>query len=268
MANRKNNKVNEKNLREWELENEKKRARSVALRAGSPTRRFSPGEEVRYGGHFKTVVQQALEDGLLYQVKVFSKTGECSECKYVSWSRLFPVGYGTTSFTSNEDIRLSFMNSSVESLMSRHFLFGVDFAPDYQRGLVWSERERQELLDSVFMGADIGRFVFRVKDFSEVKSDVSGDFLESEFYEVVDGKQRLSTLLDFYLGRFSYHGVFFHELSARDRRRFEDASVSVAEVKNMSKRDTLRLFLMLNRGGVAIPEKHIEKVQDMLQSIN
>lgn len=252
---------------EWHRQEDMKRARAIAQRAGCPTRTFEQGASVRYGGWTQTTILDVYEDGLFYEVSSISADKGSKEEKrtqkaFVPWVNLLPLEVGTTNFTCNEDIRLNYHNSTIESLLSKHLLFGVDFAPDYQRELVWSEQDREALLDSVFMGADIGRFVFRVKNEDEVDSP------DGDFYEIVDGKQRMTALLDYYAGRYSYRGAYYHELSARDRRRFKDASVSVAEARNLSKKDTLRLFLMLNRGGRPVSDEIIQRAYNSLNEMD
>lgn len=251
---------------EWRLNEDIKKALAIGKRAGIPTRSFQRGEAVRYGGWHPSVVQERCEDGFYYKVESFEegKNGEPpqTQISFVPWVKLLPMNVGSTNFTSNEDIRLNYQNSTVESLLSKHLLFGVDFEPDYQRGLVWNQKDKESLLDSLFMGADIGRFVFRVKNDEEI-SDPDGDF-----YEIVDGKQRMTALLDYYAGRYSYRGAYYHELSARDRRRFKDASVSVAEARNLSKKDTLRLFLMLNRGGRPVSDEIIQRAYNALNEMD
>ena len=44
-------------------------------------------------------------------------------------------------------------------------------------------------------------------------------------------------------------------------------NVSWAEVRNLSKEDTLRLFLMLNRGGHAVSDAVINKAEALLDAI-
>ena len=256
---------NDEAFNEWRLKEDIKKALAIGKRAGIPTRSFQRGEAVRYGGWHPSVVQERCEDGFYYKVESFKegKNGEPpqTQISFVPWVKLLPMNVGSTNFTSNEDIRLNYQNSTVESLLSKHLLFGVDFEPDYQRGLVWDQKDKESLLDSLFMGADIGRFVFRVKNDEEI-SDPDGDF-----YEIVDGKQRMTTLLDFYAGRFPYKGAFYHELSAKDRRRFRDASVSVAEARNLSKKDTLRLFLMLNRSGKPMDDDTVRRVREQYENM-
>lgn len=252
-----------KEFEAYMMENEIKRARGEAIRAGAPTRQFQPGEQVRYGGWERSVILECCEGGLYYKVESHSPNPrphepEKASVSYVPWYNLNHLKIGESNFSSNEDIRLRYYNSSIESLLNKHYLSGVDFNPEYQRGLVWTDAEREALLESIFMGADIGRFVFRVKNDDEVESWEDPDL------EIVDGKQRMTTLLHFYEGRFPYRGVYYPDLSPMDKRRIRDASVSIAEVRNLKRKDVLRLFLLLNRSGKPMEERNIERVRLML----
>lgn len=253
---------------EWRRNEERKNAIRYAHRAGAPTRQYEIGVYVQYGGWEKSVIIDKFENGLYYEVRSEGewhdyrrKEAKCVQCTFVPWAKLLPLRKGDSNFTTNEDIRLSYSNSTIEALLNKHLLSGVDFEPEYQRDFVWTDADRQALLDSVFMGADIGRFVFRVKDDDEI------DLEQEIYYEIVDGKQRMLTLLDFYTGRYTYRGVHYHELSPRDRRRFDDASVSIADVRHLDKAGTLRLFLMLNRGGWPVSDDVIQNARKTLEQL-
>lgn len=72
--------------------------------------------------------------------------------------------------------------------------------PDYQRDYVWADKDKEYLLDSIFSKLDIGKFVL-------VEQDSKVWFETHNMYEILDGKQRLSTLVAFYENRIPYHGV-------------------------------------------------------------
>jgi hypothetical protein len=244
--------------RSWELAE----ARERAGRLGEPTYHFQVGDQVRYGGVVNATIAEIVDDGKVYLVHGESpnKKGETQVTDvYVSWDAVRPLKVGTTEFSSNDDLRLYYSNRSLESLLFSVIAFGVDFEPDYQRGYVWEDCDRESLLDSIFMGADIGRFVLRKRGDEEWHEDKIA-------FEIVDGKQRLLTLLAYYENRFPYKGAFYNDLSPRDRRKFEDLSVSVAEISNLTRADTLRLFLLLNRGGRPVSDAVIKKAQQMLSA--
>ena len=80
----------------------------------------------------------------------------------------------------------SFSNRELSDLISKRYYFGVNDTPDYQRDLVWSLDDKKALIDSIFKGVDIGKFVFISLDYKP----------DSPCYEILDGKQRLNGLLD------------------------------------------------------------------------
>ena len=236
-----------------------KDALTQAKFAGKPTYYFPVGATVVHGAWPETTVLEVIEDGLVYVVRDVDMTQKKPDIReqVVAWISLRPKMPGSTSFSSNEDIRLSYSNLTIESLIYRHIFAGVDFEPDYQRERVWTQEDKESLLDSIFMGADIGRFVFRQRTDEEWHKDGLS-------YEIVDGKQRLLTLLDFYENRLEYRGVMYNELSGRDRRRFLDANTALAELRNADREMVLRVFLMLHRGGRPVSEKVIEKAEHLL----
>lgn len=154
--------------------------------------------------------------------------------------------------------RLHYSNRSMYSLLSFHYLFGVDFKPDYQRGSVWDEQDREKLLDSIFAGREIGRFVFKQLPFNRTNDD-------GNYYEIVDGKQRLLTLLAFYENRFPYKGVFYNDLSVLDKNWFMDASIGIAELdQNATRAEVLEVFLALNEGGKPVAKEVLDHARELL----
>lgn len=241
-------------------------AKKRATFAGEPTYFFKEGDKVQFGAWEDATITKVIDGGMAYGIRSESikrkLSGEeriDSQETVVPWISVRPLLKGKgSSFSYNEDIRIYFNNSTVESLLSKHFNFGVDFQPEYQREFVWEDSDKELLLDSIFMGADIGKFVFRNREPEE--------WLEDGFlYEIIDGKQRMLTLLDYYENRFPYRGFYYNDLSNRDRRRLKDTPVSIAEVNNATKRDTLRIFLMLNRGGRPVSDDVIQRAKDMLE---
>lgn len=238
-------------------------AREKASRCGEPTYFFSAGDNVHYGAWPYATILNVLDNGRVYHVYVkgTKPNGDVQEGDtYQPWIALRPLTAGKSRFSSNDDIRLNYSNRSMESLIFNAIAFGIDFEPEYQRGYIWKDSDREALFDSIFMGADIGRFVLR--KLSEAEWRESGNS-----YEIVDGKQRLLTLLDYYQNRFAYRGVFYNDLSPKDRRKLMDLNVSVAEVSNLSRADTLRLFIMLNRGGRPVSNEVIRHAQALLYGL-
>lgn len=235
-----------------------KDAMQMAVFAGRPTYSFSVGDRVLYGAVPETIVQEVINDGMVYRIlckdENTDKNYRVPETQYVPWINLRPYKKGETNFSNNDEIRLSYSNTTVESLLAKHLHFGVDFDPDYQRGYVWDDDDREKLITSIFMGVDIGRFVLRNLDGDEWMEKGVG-------YEIIDGKQRFLTLLAFYENRFPYKGVYYNDLSPKDKRCFKNATTAVAEVRNITKKETIRVFLLLNRSGKTVNDEVIRRAE-------
>jgi len=127
----------------------------------------------------------------------------------------------------------------------------INLHPEYQRRLVWDKKKRSQFIESLLMNIPIPPvFLF-----------------ESEYsrYEVMDGQQRLSTIVDFYENRFKLSGLEkWPELNGKnysdcppviqrglDRRRIS-AVIVLAEnlALERDKFDIRRMvFKRLNTGG-------------------
>lgn len=240
------------------------KVKEVVAFMSEPAYRFAVGEEVRYGAMKSSVVEEIIEDGKAYLLKCiavhnnYGKPYE-SECyRLVKWVNVRPMVAGDTNFAVTDDLWLRFNNGTVESLLSKCYLFGVDMDPDYQRGYVWDDSDREYLIESIFQNVDIGKFVFVHLDGDEwMKRGVS--------FEILDGKQRLNTLKMFYENRFSYKGKYFNDLSPSDRRAFMEHNISYADVASPSKKDIYRYFLKLNRGGRQMDKAHLDYVESLCE---
>lgn len=167
------------------------RAYHTAKQAGEPSYRFAVGDKVQVGHLLNCVVDEILEGGYMYLVRSGPNSDNYS-CW--AWTNVRPLDDDKdTQFAKRDSAlsRLHYSNRNMYSLLNYHYLFGVDFNPDYQRGSVWDEEDREKLLDSIFAGREIGRFVFKQLPFIRANDD-------GNYYEIVDGKQRMLTLLAFY----------------------------------------------------------------------
>lgn len=144
---------------------------------------------------------------------------------------------------------------SLGELWTQHRRINVD--PPYQRlGDIWSLEKKTKLIDSVFNGYDMPKFYFHKKP--------DGDPFE---FDVIDGKQRLTTLLQFRSGdlelgkSFVYwadsetplenppkRGESWSDLTDEARRVFDSYLVSITEIQNASEHEIKQFFLRLNEG--------------------
>ena len=225
-----------------------------------PTYRFEVGDSVKVGALDDPYIKEVLYDGKAYIVEYKNKkTGEAEENTFV-WHSVRPEkNIRNESFIQNEDVQIFFQNQTVESLLHFALFFGVDMSPDYQRGFVWTDDDREALIDSIFKNIDIGKFVFVERPFEGV---------ESPGYEILDGKQRLSAIVDYFLNKYPYKGVYYNELCTADKYWFRNRMVSVAKVReDITEEQKLKYFLMLNTTGHVMDKKHLERVETRLREL-
>ena len=131
--------------------------------------------------------------------------------------------------------------------------------PEYQRGPVWTTRQRQMLIDSLMRGFHLPLFYFH-------EINVEGRRGISYRYEIIDGQQRVNSIVDFRNGiftlldptdpksRFPLHlrsakpewaGMSFDRMPEELRNRFLDSQVSVAEITESDIQDARDLFVRL-----------------------
>jgi len=193
------------------------------------------------------------------------------------------------------DSRIQFYSSDIEQVLwrtgfdrreriSRTEKFGdvvipeIDFNPViidkegkevvYQRPYVWTLKEKQLLIDSIYNNIEIGKIVIRKRSFSWVKNRVDAGLLEhTAFSQMVDGKQRVTTLLSFINNEFpDSNGNYFSDLSVIAQRKFFSfRGVTFGELgEEATDEDVLRTFLMINHAGVPQSEEHINFVKSLL----
>lgn len=145
-----------------------------------------------------------------------------------------------------------FSNTALESLINMYISDRLEFNSEYQRDYVWSQEDKDKLFDSIFDGKDIGKFIFIKHPFPR-KMDI------------LDGKQRLTTIIDFFLGKISYRGIKWNELSPLSRSIFGDRTIQKVEIEGakFKKSDFLKMFINVNSAGVPQTEEHMNKIHAM-----
>lgn len=136
----------------------------------------------------------------------------------------------------------------------------IDFSPPYQRkGRLWSSQDKAFLIDTIINGFDVPKLY--LADFQYGHSSLNEKKLA---YAIIDGKQRLEAVFDFFDGSLVLNSDFVFRndpslklggLSLRDLRRshrhvadeFENASFDIMSVFAEDERDVNELFVRLNK---------------------
>lgn len=130
----------------------------------------------------------------------------------------------------------------------------------YQRGLVWTLEQKQNFIESLYLGLNCGVVVLKMNDYVTAK-EVGAE------YDVVDGKQRISAIIEFVNNEFpDLHGNYYKDFSKVAVRKFGQLRAMDGWVIGPEGSDKLvkRAFLNVNHTGVPMSKEHI----DFVKSIN
>lgn len=230
-----------------------------------PTYFFKVGDEVIYGAMDKSIVLEVLSGGLYYHLEVsgerqvYSKKVSYLEERFVVWHEIRPLLKTDVIIKQNTDTQVSMYNRNVRGLLSMCYNGGVDFNVEYQREHVWTLEDKQALIHSIFNNVEIGKIAFALRPIKYVLKH------KIEIYEVVDGKQRLTALLEFYENRFPLlTGQHYNDLSGHDQNHFDTFQITTAEMQDPTYEQKLRYFVNVNSGRV-MDKAHLDKVKEMLK---
>jgi len=132
-----------------------------------------------------------------------------------------------------------------------------------QRGFVWTLLQKQELIISILKGV-------KIPPLSVIQYKENGSITkESVILKIIDGKQRLSTLISYYKNEFSieFEGkeYYFNDLTKQCQREIDDClTVNVGyEYKDTPIPDEQKIlwFEMINFAGTPQDKEHLENLK-------
>lgn len=224
-------------------------------------------------------IKEVLEDGVILEdgsKKDFNDIKKCtSNIGHNPFERKLvvprPISFGIESILSSTLRETDYVNKhgiEIKSMNWNPFVLIDGKKHYYQRDFVWNLEQKQSLIDSIYNGLDCGKIVVIKRDFSEVDDEVDPELCY--FNEIVDGKQRLSTILDFVNDVFpDSNGYYFGELSKIAQREFESKQcIGYAEFRGyVAPEDIISQFLKINHTGVPQSPEHINYVKEILNTL-
>jgi hypothetical protein len=232
-------------------------------RINEPSVSYKVGDFVIHGAVKESRITEVLDGGRILRLHEICTDGNYGkpfdyerDC-YTEWHNVIPFRkWKDSDQRKREKFWIQMFNTSVSGLIHRYHCSPINMDPPYQRGFVWGKEDKKALIESIFDDVDIGKFVLRKLPFSPHPAPHS---------EIVDGKQRLSALVDFYEGRFMWRGSFFRDLHPQDQNHFEGYQVSLGELsEDSTDEQVLRCFLRLNTSGKSQDPSHLDSVRVML----
>ncbi|ABZ77816.1 protein of unknown function DUF262 [Shewanella halifaxensis HAW-EB4] len=133
----------------------------------------------------------------------------------------------------------------------------LELSPKFQRRSVWTDTARSFLMDTIIEGKPIPKVFVRQKLNTQTRKSIR---------EVVDGQQRLRTILSFMKDGFTinkkhnskYGGLYFSQLDQADediQAHILNYEISVDLLVNMSDSDVLDIFSRLNSYSVTLNDQ-------------
>ena len=242
------------------------------------------GDEIHVQLNSSSVPSEIDEEIHEYYPERYTKVGKTHR-KYVS-----PTFHecGANSFGKYKR-RIDFYNQDISSLLSKAGYRGrgenfekadenkisINFDPfvldangqrqHFQRGLVWTLEQKQLLIESIYQGIEIGKFLFRFNSWQrrEKEREESG---RGHDFDCIDGKQRFFAILDFLQNKYpDSHGNYWKDLSSNAHGRFTNyGNLSYGQMpEDATDEEVIDNFLTLNFTGTPMSPEHIEYVRSI-----
>lgn len=145
----------------------------------------------------------------------------------------------------------------------------LDLDPFYQRGLVWTLDQKRDYIIALFNGR---------ATIEPTIAEYYQDNYKYHIMEVIDGKQRLTTVFDFINNKFSIivdeTEVYFRNLIEKDQRFLIKHDVKETRImsRDISKEipisDILDIFIEINEKGTKMSDNHLKKIKKTLELYN
>lgn len=133
----------------------------------------------------------------------------------------------------------------------------IDLNPFYQRDLVWTKKQKLAYIMAIFEKG------------IETKPTFIVNVVKNRKIEVLDGKQRITTLLDFIEDKIKLeNGKVFSELNEEDKKTILFHQVRYTRIikqgynNDLTDKEKIELFLEMNELGTKMSDKHIEKIKE------
>lgn len=131
--------------------------------------------------------------------------------------------------------------------------------PKFQRGPVWQAPARTYLIDSILRGYPIPKLLIRTEVDRTIRRTVR---------DVVDGQQRLRTIIDFANNKFAlgpkaeeFQGLRYRDLSEEQQDAFLAYRLTTEQLLNASDEDVLEVFVRINSYAIPVNDPELRNAR-------
>lgn len=149
---------------------------------------------------------------------------------------------------------------SVESYISWYRYGDLELNANYQRDYVWTQKEQDAFLVTLVSYFPVG--IIAISD--------DHQFKETKWIEVIDGKQRLTTIIKFYENEIGLplpdgSRLFWRDMTLSEQRKFRSIPLPALDLQGSTEKQRLEFFYRLNFAGVPQSEEHKKLIMEMMK---
>ena len=171
--------------------------------------------------------------------------------------------FGQLTVWKGQEIEIVKVDTDLSKIYRKYAEEEIDLNPEYQRELVWTDKQKQEYILAI------------LKQKAKITPVIIEKLTEqgTVLYEILDGKQRLTALFDYIDNKYPLQtGEYFKDLSAKDMNVITQTRVSYTRITSYKECDVpldfkLTYFLEINALGTKITDEHIEKIENKLKEL-
>lgn len=171
--------------------------------------------------------------------------------------------FGQLTIWKGQEIEIVKVDTDLSKIYRKYAEEEIDLNPEYQRELVWTDKQKQEYILAI------------LKQRAKITPVIIEKLTEqgTVLYEILDGKQRLTALFDYIDNKYPLQtGEYFKDLSAKDMNVITQTRVRYTRITSYNECDVpldfkLAYFLEINAMGTKITDEHIEKIENKLKEL-
>ena len=166
-------------------------------------------------------------------------------------------------------VRCDTYSSSFESLYNTYTTYCEEhpngsWFPEFQRGLVWTQEQKEHLIISMLNGLPIGSFYLNTWWFDEKEKRAKMDHV------LFDGQQRFTAILDFLTGKFpiTFEGKEYYvtDLSFQEWLNIKRYPISIVHSYIEHWNDLIDYYVLINKGGTQHTKEEFQKALSCKES--